>query len=972
MDLTQKKLSRAEWTNIEIMAPEDEKVILKLIIDGYNDINIKYNDTLSLLSTMKLDHTVEIEHQLYKQYFEKDISEMRQKYDKLFATIPRISGATTGKKPPALKTRDLIRIQSMDAKLDQQKGQIYEFIIIGFCQEIMRSLFAKSNQYAFYLYTLLQLKKATIPKINPQVVEFVDQVIAVAEQNVQMKDVLRRAYDFIEKNPHILKYEDRALYSHQKELFSIFRRDPTRPKLVLYTAPTGTGKTLSPLGLSEGHRVIFICAARHIGLALAKSAVSMGKRIAFAFGCETASDIRLHYFSISEHIIKRNRHGEIVYKKVDNSVGDKVQIMICDVQSYLIAMHYMMAFSPLQVEHPEYVPIHNGDDNELGEPNLWPQGQDADLITYWDEPTIAMDYEDHPLHELMGRNWTENRISKVVLSCATLPKEAEIMDTIGYFRAKFTSAIYAEAPEIHTINSYDCKKSIALLNKSGKSVVPHLLFRDFDQLQECVTHCLETKTLLRYFDLKEVIRLVEMAHLTQDALNPAYRMEQYFSGGISEITMNSIKLYYLEVLQRIDGRFWPKMYDELLAKQVPKIGLNNMIVKSQSLTSPPSVFTQSVFTQSVFTNSLAGQPLTRTQSVSTNSQCSNASVSASASTSVSASSSTSVSASSSVSSSVSSSAGILLTTQDAHTLTDGPTIFLCEDVEKVGKFYVQQSNIPDRVFQAIAEKIAHNSTIQQKMDELNRLIEDKMGADENSEQTKGKDTDKIATKSSGKSRKVEKDTSSKEVAILKSQFEGLSCQIKVMSLDNVYIPNTLQHQRIWVTSGASRVSGPTSASGPTSMSGPTSSNNSSNNSVSNAFVPSVDEDSVRDIMGLDVTDQMKLLLLLGIGMFVNEQTANPRYMEIMKRLANQQQLFLILASSDYIYGTNYQFCHGFIGKDLDKMTHQKTIQAMGRIGRGVLQQEYTVRFRDDTVLQQLFQRPATNLEAVVMSRLFSE
>ena len=236
------------------------------------------------------------------------------------------------------------------------------------------------------------------------------------------------------------------------------------------------------------------------------------------------------------------------------------------------------------------------------------------------------------------------------------------------------------------------------------------------------------------------------------------------------------------------------------------------------------------------------------------------------------------------------------------------------------------------------------------MDELNKLIEDKLAADENQEQTKGKDTtDKAATKSAGKSKKAEKDTSSKEVAILKAQYEGLSSQIKIMSLENAYIPNTLQHQRLWITSGAS----------------------SGSKTVSNAFVSSVDEDSVHDIMGLDVTDQMKLLLLLGIGMFVKEQTANPRYMEIMKRLANQQQLFLILASSDYIYGTNYQFCHGFIGKDLNQMTHQKTIQAMGRIGRGELQQEYTVRFRDDAILQQLFQQPKTNLEAVVMGRLFS-
>jgi hypothetical protein len=94
-------------------------------------------------------------------------------------------------------------------------------------------------------------------------------------------------------------------------------------------------------------------------------------------------------------------------------------------------------------------------------------------------------------------------------------------------------------------------------------------------------------------------------------------------------------------------------------------------------------------------------------------------------------------------------------------------------------------------------------------------------------------------------------------------------------------------------------------------------------------------------------------------------------MEIMKRLANEQRLFLIIASSDYIYGTNYQFCHGFIGKDLTNMTQQKTIQAIGRIGRNNIQQEYTVRFRDNTVLQRLFTRMEHNREAEIMNRLFS-
>ena len=94
-------------------------------------------------------------------------------------------------------------------------------------------------------------------------------------------------------------------------------------------------------------------------------------------------------------------------------------------------------------------------------------------------------------------------------------------------------------------------------------------------------------------------------------------------------------------------------------------------------------------------------------------------------------------------------------------------------------------------------------------------------------------------------------------------------------------------------------------------------------------------------------------------------------MEIMKRLAYEQKLYIIIASTDYIYGTNYAFCHGFIGKDLTNMTQQKIIQAMGRVGRNKIQQEYTVRFRDDDIMMRLFLPQSENLEAINMNRLFS-
>ena len=98
---------------------------------------------------------------------------------------------------------------------------------------------------------------------------------------------------------------------------------------------------------------------------------------------------------------------------------------------------------------------------------------------------------------------------------------------------------------------------------------------------------------------------------------------------------------------------------------------------------------------------------------------------------------------------------------------------------------------------------------------------------------------------------------------------------------------------------------------------------------------------------------------------------NKDYVEIIKQLAEEQRLFIIIASSDYIYGTNYPFCHGFIGKDLGNLTQQKIIQAMGRIGRNNIQQQYTVRFRDNNMIKKIFERQEYNIEAINLRRLFS-
>jgi hypothetical protein len=289
--------------------------------------------------------------------------------------------------------------------------------------------------------------------------------------------------------------------------------------------------------------------------------------------------------------------------------------------------------------------------------------------------------------------------------------------------------------------------------------------------------------------------------------------------------------------------------------------------------------------------------------------------------------------------------GILLTTRDAHTLTDGPTIFITEDVNKIGNFYIQQSNISSTVFQSIMGKIIKNNDIVQQIERLESLIKEKQektfDATSKNQKSSGliqkSDPNKDVSSSSNESERLTVDSQK-----FMDEIHKLRKEIRMVSLDPMYVPNTKPHQQLWTPTG---------------------------DVYSNAFLPSIDGETAKTIMTIDIENNLKVLLLLGIGLFLEKP--NVQYMEIMKRLADNQRLFIIIASSDYIYGTNYQFCHGFIGKDLVNMTQQKTLQAMGRIGRNNIQQEYTVRFRDDAMIQNLFQYPENNIEANNMCALFS-
>jgi hypothetical protein len=871
MDLTQVKLTRTEWNMIEIPVSDDEKTILQLIIDGYYNLSIRKNATESMSSFIKIPHTEEMEKNIYRTFFEKSIQDVVKKYAKTNTAITEKSAALStavGGNGGKIKRADSIRIEHITENILSSREKIFEFIQIEFAKKILQYIETANKKYVFYLYTLIQTNKSQIAQKNKYVQEFCAAVIQYAVQYDEnlYHIIIENAHEYIEKNKYIIQYSDLELYDHQRQLFSLFSVGANAPaaatdtisptaapisRLILYIAPTGTGKTMSPLGLSQQYRVIFVCVARHVGLALAKSAISMGKKIAFAFGCETAGDIRLHYFAAKDYT-KNRRSGMI--QKVDNSIGDKVEIMICDIKSYISAMNYMMAF--------------NSVDN---------------IITYWDEPTITMDVENHELHETIHRNWAENRIPNIVLSCATLPRETELTDTIEDFRERFPNA------EIHTISSYETKKSVSLVNKNGYTVTPHNLFENYADILNCVSHCGNIKSLLKYFDLKEITRFIIYVN-SHEYTSARYRIREYFTQ-LEDITMSNIKTYYLMVLGHIReaSTQWNTIFAHLSRTRTPKL-------VSAAAAAPIHKIHSIGDTAAAKT----GQEITRTASIQFP-----IAASAAASTTT----------------------GVLLTTADAHTLTDGPTIYLAEDVNKIARFYLQQSKIPELLLTKLSAAIEHNNKLNRQIEKVERDIEDSTGKDAEKENKMSQDH-RIP----------------QNIQLMMAEIEAMRRRVQTISLERIYVPNTLDHQTKWV-----------------------------GNITPAAFTCDIDDHTVEEIANLhNISNSWKILLLMGVGVFDTTATVPSEYIEIMKKLAYEQKLYMIIASSDYIYGTNYQFCHGVIGKDLTgTLTQQKTIQALGRIGRNNIQQDYTARFRDDELLAELFQPPTCeNREAINMSRLF--
>jgi len=766
MDFNQSKLTKTEWESMEKKVDHKELTILKMIHDGLTNPEQDFRLYFTASQIFKLEHP-DKDYHIYMVVFK----DLLKKHDMETTDIPK------PKKP--LNSADTIRLKSMVKKVDES----VEMVLIDMVLKFKKS--KKSKE--LYYYNIDYLTR--LYPINQWIKKWLTQFLEKNEKEMSVKTFLENTNKYIENND-IFKFKPLELYDHQKQVYSIMSGPGN--KLVFYRAPTSSGKTLTPLGISQKYKVLFICASRHIGVSLAKSAVNASVKVGFAFGCSTSDDVRLHYSSVRTFTEKYGK------KRPVHSDGRNVELMICDIQSYEVAMLYMLSFF-----------------------------ETSNVVLFWDEPTITMDYEEHDLHAAITKLWTVNKIPNIVLSSATLPNQSDLKELCDKYTMKYEG-------EVFYVESIDETTHITLLDTAGQIVMPHKVFsEEFDGILQFIDkHGLSHMKFLSLTECSEFILFFAKKYP-----NLKQMIKQEYSK-ITEVNSQNLRMLYYKVIRTLPS--WVEdIQDYLKVHVVPPLNVTNLLV-----------------------------------------------------------------------------------TESSHTLTHGPTIYLCEDTRHWIDFFVKNSGIHESTLTELEKKLESNQVILEKIFRIRKDIEDKTAKDEGNENKMKEQRFDSATKA------------------LIQEADTLEKMLKPVQLHPSYIPNSREHFDKWTKD--------------------------LNFSTSGAFSSHLDESYVKKIMNLEVDISYKILILMGVGVF-NPQASD--YNDLMKELSEQKKLGVILASSDFIYGTNYQFCHAYIAEDLCKMTQEKIIQAIGRVGRKEQNKTFTFRFRDDKLIRSLFVQENT-MECRQMNTLF--
>ena len=225
MDLTQQKLSKAEWDSIEIPVSESDKEILQLISSGYANQHIKVNKINSILTFLKLDYSKQMEDFLYNKHFftrikniletnkigyirisidsnkfrnkrnKENSDEEEDSDDKNAQLSEKDSDNNTVYKCTIcgiikLKSSEQIRINRSDT-INEETTEIYEYILLNHLEKLFLYKIANASTWVFHYYTLLTLMTNNINKVNIYIKQIINTILENIEKDVNLLELIK-------------------------------------------------------------------------------------------------------------------------------------------------------------------------------------------------------------------------------------------------------------------------------------------------------------------------------------------------------------------------------------------------------------------------------------------------------------------------------------------------------------------------------------------------------------------------------------------------------------------------------------------------------------------------------------------------------------------------------------------------------------------------------------------------------------
>ena len=93
------------------------------------------------------------------------------------------------------------------------------------------------------------------------------------------------------------------------------------------------------------------------------------------------------------------------------------------------------------------------------------------------------------------------------------------------------------------------RKLFRILDQKGFIVLPHLIFKEYEDVKNCVKYLNNNKTILRYFDSGEITKFILYVN-KNNLLKERYIINNYFQD-INNINVIKLKEYYILILSKL-------------------------------------------------------------------------------------------------------------------------------------------------------------------------------------------------------------------------------------------------------------------------------------------------------------------------------------------------------------------------------------------------------------------------------------